>query len=149
MARQQTTWIVMADGSRARIVRRRAEDRGFEVILQLAAPETHLPSRELGSDRPGRVQESRDVTRHAIQPRQDLHRKNMDAFLRRVATRLNDAGAQKSYDALILFAPPHALGELRRHLSAAAEKKVKAAIAKDLNKLPLEELAEHLPVLKK
>ena len=138
----------MADGARARIVKRKEENHGFDVLLELDSPEAHMLSRDLGSDRPGRTQESGDATRHAIQPRHDLHRKNMDAFLRRVATHLNQADTQKSYDALILFAPPHALGELRRHLSAEAGKKVKAAIAKDLNKLPLTELPEHLPTLK-
>jgi len=138
----------MADGAYARIVKRKTENHGFEVISELGSPEAHLLSRDLGSDRPGRAQESGDATRHAIEPRHDPHRKNMDAFLRRVATHLNEADTQKSYDALILFAPPHALGELRRHLSAAAGKKVKAAIAKDLNKLPLDELAGHLPALK-
>lgn len=137
----------MADGSRARIVKRSGQDSGFEVIADLVSPEAHLRSHELGSDRPGRVHESANTARHALEPRHDLHRKRMEAFVRIVATYLNRANVKKSYDALILFAPPHSLGELRNHMSAMANKKVKVAIAKDLNKLPLSELPEHLDAL--
>ncbi len=147
MPKRRITWIVMADGSRARIVKPRAEGSGFDLLSDLASSEAHKPSRDLVSDRPGHGQESSNSAHHAIEPRQDAHAQVKAAFLRGVAEHLNEAAGKKAFDALILFAPPRCLGELREALSEATRSKIKATAPKDLTKLPLAELPEHLEAL--
>jgi protein required for attachment to host cells len=147
MAKRRVTWIVMADGSRARIVKPREEGSGFDVLSDLASSEAHIPSRDLVSDRPGHSQESSNPAHHAVEPRHDPHAQVKSAFLRSVAERLNEAGGKKAFDSLILFAPPRCLGELREALDEKTLGKIKATAPKDLTKLPLAELPEHLDAL--
>ena len=148
MPRHRTTWIVMADGSRARIVKPRGEAPGFDIIIEVADEEARLPTREIVSDKPGRMQESAYSGRHAEDPRSDAHQERKAQFLRSLAERLNRAAGAAQFDDLILFAPPRALGELRQALDGGARSRIKAEAAKDLTKLPLAELPQHLDALK-
>ena len=82
------TCYVVADGGRARIVRKRARQgdrqQAFDTIQELVSADLHRATHELGAERPGRTRESATSARHAVQPRQDLHRAEKQNF----ATRL-------------------------------------------------------------
>jgi len=147
MAKHRTTWIVIADGSRAHIVKRRDEGPGFDVVANLASPEAHLASHELRSERPGRVRESGNAAHHSVEPRQDPHMALKVAFIDSVAEHLNKEADSDAFDRLVLIAPPRSLGELRGALGPRAAAKVFAAFGKDLTKLPLDELDQHLAAM--
>lgn len=147
MPRHRITWIVIADGSRARILVAREGGVGFDIVSESASEAAHTPSREIWSDRPGRTQESGYSAHHSIEARQDPHDELKAAFVRGVAAQLNQAAGEKRFDGLILFAPPRCLGELRDALDEPARSKIKATAAKDLTKLPLAELPQHLEAL--
>ena len=146
MPKPKITWIVLADSSRALVVVRRATEPGFDVIVKMESGEAHVPSHDLGSDRPGRTQESANSAHHAIAPRHDPHQLRLTAFLGRVAAYLNAQSAARAFDRAIVFAPAHALGELREMLDDPTRKKIRSE-AKDLTKLPLDELPRHLAAL--
>ncbi len=143
MTKHPVTWFILADGGRARFLKRRSEGPGYDIIEEIAAEEANLPSHDLGSDRPGRTHESSGSAHHAIEPRQDPHRARKASFTHHVADRLNEASERGAFDALMVYAAPRSLAELRTALSPATQKKVKAEVPKDLTKLPLAELAEH------
>lgn len=147
MPRKRTIWIAIADGSRARIVVRREEGSGFDIVSEMSSAEANVPSREIWADRPGRTQESGYSGRHAVEPRHDPHQERKAAFIRGFAAQLNEAAEQERFDELILFAAPRSLAELRGSLEEGTQRKLKAAVAKDLTKLPLSELARHLEAL--
>ena len=52
----------------------------------------------------------------------------------------------KSFDKLVLVAPPRVLTELKEKLSKAMAKLVADGLQKDLTKVPDHELGEHLPL---
>jgi len=147
MPKHKNTWVVMADGSRAVIVKRREIEPGFDVVATLNSADAHVPAHLMGSDRPGRTQESHYSAHHAIEPRSDPHAAQLTAFLRSLATRLNDESDANAFDGLILFAPARALGQLREMLDETTRAKVEAEAAKDLTKTPLDELPQHLAML--
>lgn len=146
MGKHLITWIVLADGSRARILRRREGQNGFETVAAFDSAAAHIPSHLLISSAPGRTQESANTTRHALAPRHDPHEEEMATFLRAVTDHLNQAAAA-SFDRLILFAPPRALGLIRDALGPIVQQKLWAMAPKDLTKLPIERLSEHLAAL--
>jgi protein required for attachment to host cells len=80
--------------------------------------EVHPPTREQGSDRPGRVYQSQGTARSAMEEK-DRH-----------------SEAERT--------PPKALGILRGHLLPLARARIVAEIAKDLVKLPIPEIEKHL-----
>ena len=107
------TWYVVADGGRARLVQKRNGENAFDTHRELVSAEIHSHTHELGTDRPGRTHESAMSARHAMQPREDLHRADKRNFVHEVAAALNEGVAQLQKD---LTKVPDA--ELKEHFAA-------------------------------
>jgi protein required for attachment to host cells len=135
-----TTWILIADGARARIFANRGPGKGIEAVAGGAFDADHRPDREIMSDRPGRAFESVGDARHAIEPHHDAHRELKQAFAEELAALLDAKLAAKTYDRVVLVAPPAMLGDLRASLSEPVRAVVYAEIDKDLTKTPEAEL---------
>lgn len=144
--REPTTWFVVADGAKARILARHGGSGALESASNLCFSEAgaRLPTRDVGAERPGRVHESADVARHAMEPRVDWHRFAKEQFARGIADALEAAAGRKLYDALVLVAPPRTLGDLRQALGKHASALVTGEIAKDLTNIPDHDLPGHL-----
>lgn len=140
----QKTWIVVADGARAHVVRNDGPGTGLTAVPKGEMATENPPTRETGSDRPGRSYESVGGARHALAPRVDWHQHQKDVFARNVAKMLDEAASAGNFERLILVAPPHTLGELRQALKPQTRQRVIAEINKDLTSLPIPELADHL-----
>lgn len=137
------TLYVIADGGRARFVER--DEMGtFRTIASFVSPELHERSHDLGLDRPARVKESANAARHAVEPRRDLHAAAKQDFVKHIAGEIDAEHGRKSFDKLVLVAPPHVLTELREKLSKAMAKLAADSLQKDLTKVPDHDLAEHL-----
>ena len=100
------TRILIADGARARVLLNRGPGKGLEATALTDLAAEHEPTRELGSDRPGRVHDRMGPGRHAMAPRVDWHEFEKTRFAREVATALNRAAGGQAFDRLILVAPP-------------------------------------------
>ena len=105
--------------------------------------EVHPPTREQGSDRPGRVYQSQGTARSAMEET-DRHSEAERIFLAKVAERLNSHVRDNTIKQLMLIAPPKALGTLREHLLPFARATVLLDIANDFVKLPIPEIEKHL-----
>lgn len=141
--RDIVTWVVVADGARARILRQDSPRAPLveEPVMHAASS---APAQAYVSDRPGRAFESASATRHAIEPRVDWHVFEKQLFARDMAALL-DRNADH-YDRLILVAPPKTLGELRAAMGPAAAK-VAGELGKELTHLTVHELKPHLQPL--
>ncbi len=141
--KKKVTWILIADGTRARILKNEGPGKGLHPLVDgefhHEAPKTH----EIGSDRPGRSKESASATRHAME-QTDWHRFEKEKFAKEMAQVLERADQAGAYDRLILVAPPKTLGDLRGALAAPVRKKVTGEIDKDLTPMPLGEMPGHL-----
>lgn len=136
-------WYVIADGGRARFVER-DEAGAYRTVLSFVAAEMHKRSRDLGLDRPARVKESAMPTRHAIEPRRDLHEAAKEDFVKLVAEQLDAEHGRGQFDSLMLVAPPGVLTELKKKLSKPIAELVVSDLQKDLTKVPDHDLTEHL-----
>lgn len=141
MPRSPTTWVLVADGGRARVLQARGPDRGLDLILEREAS-LHRTA-ELGTDRPGRSYESATSARHA-HVTTDFHRAEERDFLRGMAATLEAERRGKRFDRLVVVAPPVALGELRKLLSGPVRSMLVGEIDKDLTKVALVDLPGHL-----
>jgi protein required for attachment to host cells len=136
-------WFVVADGARARVVERDETSGAFQTIRQIHSDDALKRSSELGSDRPGRVVESRSASRHAASPRHDLQREAKRAFARETADHVNRAGEQGEFDHLVLAAPARVLNEIKKHLTGSSRERTVGELAKDLTHTPDADLAGH------
>lgn len=146
MSHNDRTWIVIADAARAKIF---VQEKNGAPLVALDKGEFYNRdsshhTRDLGSDRPARSQESVGSARHAIEPKHDPRRLAAAEFAEDVADYLEQSAVSKRYDRLVIVAPPHMLSDLRKALGNHAEPLVVAEINKDLTKIPLHELPSHL-----
>ena len=138
-----TTWILVADGARARVYENAGPGKGLAPVAGASFAVDHPPSRDIGTERPGRVHESLgDGSRHAIAPRVDWHQHEKHLFAKAMARELG--AASERYDRLVLVLPPKSLGELRAALDKTAAGKVVATLDKDLTNTPQAALADHI-----
>jgi protein required for attachment to host cells len=138
------TWILIADGSRARIVESDGTGHRLHAVEGMTFLADHASTHEIMSDRTGRSYSSVGPGRSAIEAHTDPHRELKKKFAQQLADVLAQALEQKSYNRLFIVSPPTALGDLRAAISAAVRAKVGGEVAKDLTKTPNTELAEHL-----
>jgi protein required for attachment to host cells len=138
------TWVVIADAARARVFETRGRGTGLTPVSDMALDADLAPSREIGTDRPGRTFESVGSTRHAMQSPSDPHREQKRQFARRIAEAVEARQATKRFDRLVLVAPPVTMGDLRAALPAKVKAAVTAELVADLTNTPLSELPEHL-----
>ncbi|NUJ80203.1 host attachment protein [Methylocystis sp. FS] len=136
-------WVLVGDGRRALFF----QNHGDAELLDLRVVETRVddnpPTHEQGTDRPGRSFTSFSPGRSAVQ-NVDWHELEEERFARAMADRINQAAESGELDAIAIVAPPKALGEIRKELSAKAQSKVVGELAKDLTRHPLKDIEKAL-----
>jgi protein required for attachment to host cells len=140
--RGKLTWILVADGTEARILESAGPGLPLSVVGTFE-PDGQEAFRE-DSDRPGRVHESADTARHSLKPETKVARRVAQAFARELADRLS---AKAPYDRLILVAPPRFLGELKAALPKSVAGRVILTVDKDLTRESDREIARRLAEL--
>ncbi|MSP41820.1 MAG: host attachment protein [Alphaproteobacteria bacterium] len=142
--KHKKTWVVVADGARARIFLIEGPGTGLVPAMDHDLIGNRLPSHEMGSDRSGVSFSSAGPGRRAVAPHTDPHVHAEHEFIRQVATEVRQGLNTHAFEQLVIVAPPKALGELRTELDPQAAKLIKAELNKDLTHLTPHQLAEHL-----
>lgn len=142
--KRTTTWILVADGARARVLANDGPGQGLHDAFDRDFIGEHKLMREMVSDKPGRTQGSADSSHHAFESKTEWHRFEKQQFAKRMAELLEKEAMANAFDRLVLVAPPQALGDLRAELGSHAQKKVTGEIDKDLTHIPLQDLPQHL-----
>lgn len=144
---RKITWVIVADAARVRSYAMSGSGGAWAEVEGGTFDNTalHGHSRDVGSDRPGRTVDSAGGRRHAQEARTDPHRQEKRKFAEALADRMEERCGE--FDALILIAPPQIMGDLRKALGPQTAKRVVAEIAKDMTKLPLQDLQARLRTL--
>ncbi len=141
--RRKITWAAVADGAKALILVNDGTDRA-PVLRVVAKKEIETPpTRQQGTDKPGRRSGSGPGQRSAMEST-DWHEFEESRFVDEFAGRLNRAAQRGLFERLILVAPPRVLGQLRAALSGQAAACVAAEIGSDLTRHPVEEIEKHI-----
>lgn len=137
------TWVVVCDGRKALVL----ANTGDALYPNLRTVEVHEqenpPTSQQGSDAPGRVHESTGTARSSVETT-DWHEEAERAFLRGVVTRVDRALQAGETRAVILVAPPRALGVMRPLYTHAISKALAAEVDRDLVKMPVYEIEKML-----
>ena len=142
--KKTVTWVLVADGKRGTIFRNDGPGRGLQPVSGHRY-ETELPAdRDLRSDKPGRVFESADSSRHGISPPTDYHRLEKERFAEGIADRLEAEALEGAFDRLVMVAAPQTLGVLRAALGRHAKAKLIGTLDKDLTEHAAPDIVRHL-----
>lgn len=125
------TWLLVADGRRARVLIEPRRGAALQTpknwALEIGPDETYD-----AQDRPPRSFDRVGAGRHAMDKGRSLHEQEEENFLKRVAERITDAEKHGQFEHLAIAAPPRALGFLRAQLPPAVRARVRAETPKDV-----------------
>jgi protein required for attachment to host cells len=136
-------WVVVCDGAKALVL----ENVGDAMYPNLKTKEVYQqedrPTREQGTDAPGRAFSSVGNNRSAV-GQTDWHEQGERRFLEKLAAKLEAAVQAGEVKSLVIAAPPRALGMLRQVYTQGLRNALTAEVDKDLVKMPLHEIEKHL-----
>lgn len=137
------TWIVVADGAKARVMEYHGPDQPLVMVPDGEFSQPNLPSREIASDNRGRGYSGTGRSQGGAKEfSSDPHEFEEARFLGKVSEFLDTHVTE--FDQLVVAAAPKALGTLRKKVSTGVQKKICAELDKDLAGLSLEEMRAHL-----
>lgn len=96
---------MICDGRKALILENQGDEKYPNLRKSVLRDQDELPTRELGTDRPGGVHESVGTARSAME-QPDLHEEAERAFIANLADYLHTAVTANSDRRLIIVAPP-------------------------------------------
>lgn len=123
-------WFIVADREKAYVYRKMVHN--IEQIASLKPGHAHDDAAATGA------------LPHGHDVRSEKRHHADSAFLQKLAVWIEKAANEKAFERLIIAAPPHALGDIRRFLGASARSRVVAEVNKDWIKLPTKEIEKHL-----
>lgn len=132
-------WVFVGDGQKALFLINEGDEK-FPNLRRLSVWQNpDPPSREQGSDAPGRAYSSVGGIRSAVEET-DWHELQKQRFAKSVAEGINNAALSNSFDQICIIAPPKILGDLRREFAKETESKIVAEVAKDLTNHTIAEI---------
>ena len=147
MAKHAVTWVLVADGHRARVFVNEGPGTGLKPALEQEFIHMLPPDRDLAADKAGSARSGGGDSHHTLDHHEDLHRHEKAVFARELARHLDGYLKDKRFERLVVVAPPRTLGELRADFSKAVAATVDGELAKDLTHATLPDLREHLGAL--
>jgi len=149
----QTTWIVAADSSRARILQVVGREHRLVEIQDFLNPKGRTHDRELITDAHPRFSGHGGVGKSGERPtsgpgsdRQETAavEHETELFAKQIDRYLDKARVKGRFDKLYLVAPPKFLGLLRQNLGKETAKHVVEEIDKDLSWLDVLQLEKYV-----
>ncbi|HUY68276.1 MAG TPA: host attachment protein [Alphaproteobacteria bacterium] len=161
--KQPTIWALIADGKQARVY----ECRRAEKIVPMSGTTRHaygteetewelvprkdmsleaesIKDYQIGHGRRGTASSGMSPARNTYEPHGDIKEELKRHFVTTIAAKLQQACLQKSFDRLIMAAPPHMLGELREYLDPEVRKTIMAELPHELAHCGTRELLAHI-----
>lgn len=129
--RYDKTLIAVADGAKLLLFENKLDDATPQLQLVAEDAQENPPTRDLGSDRPGRFADASGQARSAV-ANTDWHDQAEHRFAKDAAKQIEIAFRDGHYRRLVLIAPPRALHDLREALHKDVARSVVASLDKDL-----------------
>ncbi|WP_119389628.1 baeRF12 domain-containing protein [Taklimakanibacter lacteus] len=140
---KRNDWIVATDGGRALILRNDGTVREPKLTLLRKHDQYVPPTRDLGTDKPGRTHASVGPGRSAMEPT-DFHQQAEDRLMAEVAANLAEDLRRREFSTLVVAAAPASLGALRKAMSPELRKAIIAEVPKNFTGMELPQLATAL-----
>ncbi|MBR1277113.1 host attachment protein [Bradyrhizobium sp. AUGA SZCCT0283] len=136
--------VFVGDGRKALFLRNDGDAISPNLRIEKVFEEENPPTHEQGSDRPGHLSEAGPGGRRSAVEPTDWHDIEEHRFAQRVAAAMEHMVRTTKAKALIVVAPPRTLADLRNAFHSDVKACLVAEINKDLTKLPVGEIENHL-----
>ncbi|WP_172294376.1 host attachment family protein [Pseudoruegeria sp. HB172150] len=133
------TWVLIADGEKALFLRNDGDEDYLNLNVVRHEEQEDPPSREQGTDRPGRMPDT-GVGQRSSLDETDWHRLAKDRFADELADILYRQAHRGDFERIVLVAAPQVLGELRDKMHKEVVARVVDEIPKTLTNHPLDKV---------
>jgi protein required for attachment to host cells len=133
-------YVVVGDGQKALFLRNEGDEKFPNLRCDREFVDDNPPSREQGTERPGRTFKRADTNQRSAMEPTDWHNLEKHRFARRIAAEMNELIRHHDVKALVVVAPPRTLADLRRAVSDDVKALIVAEVDKDLVKHPIIEI---------
>ncbi|MGD2171432.1 MAG: host attachment protein [Gammaproteobacteria bacterium] len=140
-----TICVIVADGSRARVLLAEHGDSPLTELQDFVHPESRLREQDLITDLPGRGSDSGGPGKHTMGQENTTRRKEVDDFARELGAEIDKLCRKTHPHRIYLVASPKLLGHLRAALSKQSADLIAGEIDKDLVRHDLDAIRSHLP----
>lgn len=138
--------VLVADGRKSLFFRNEGDAEFPNLTVEGKEEQDNPAHHEQATDSAGRAS-STVGGRGGTMEEVDFHDLEEDRFAAGIAEMLKDRALRNDYDALVVVAPPRTLGELRKHYHKEVEKRLVGEVAKDLVKMPVDEIEKILQAI--
>jgi len=136
-------YVFVGDGRKALLLRNEGDAQYPHLKTEQVFANDNPPTREQGTDRPGRTFASVGARRSAME-QADWQTRDEQRFAKDVADALYALVLEQKIEALVIAAPPKTLAELRKSMHQEVGKRVIAEVDKDLTNQPVHEIEKVL-----
>jgi protein required for attachment to host cells len=136
-------YVLVGDGRKALFLRNEGNELTPKLKTEQVFVNDNPPTREQGSDQPGRTFASVGSRRSSME-QADWHTIEEQKFARTVADALETLAQNKKIPGFIIAAPPRTLAELRHSLNGNVKQRIIAELDKDFTGHPVHEIEKHL-----
>jgi protein required for attachment to host cells len=137
-------FIFIGDGRKALFMRNLGDEKFPHLKVERVLSHPNPPTREQGSDRPGRSFKRAATNYRSATETTDWHVLEEHRFARDVADALEKLVRTNAPPGLVVIAPARTLADLRQAFHDDVKKRIIAEIAKDLTKHPVLEIEKQL-----
>jgi len=138
-------WVVVADGSQARIFSRQSAQDPLSEKESFDNSVARLKASEILTDQAGRSMQSfGGGARSGMELQTDPAELEEDRFAHRLAEHLGKAAHLNEFQSLVLIAAPRFLGSLRQEITPLVKTKIVGEMPKNLKAMGAAEIQKHL-----
>jgi protein required for attachment to host cells len=136
--------VFVGDGRKALFLRNAGDATLPNFTVERVFTDEDPPTREQGTDRPGRAFKGAGTHLRSAVETTDWHELEKERFAANVAAALERLVRAEKVKKIVVVAPPRTLAELRHAFHADVKDRIVAEIDKDLTKHPIWEIEKHL-----
>ena len=135
--------VLVADGTKVLFLRNQGDEGIIDLRTESHDRRSDRKDSEIKTDAPGTQAQSGGYGRPAMDET-DFHQQEEDRWVKEAAEELNRRALRNDYEALVVIAPPKALGVLRKELHKEVERRIILTINKEMTDRPIPDIEELL-----
>jgi len=142
------TWVLIAGSSRGLLYSAPGKGAPWSLVKEYRHPASRISEGGLSTDNAGRTHGSMaGGARSAMESKTSPKEVEFEHFAQELVGVLHDGHGQQAYSSIVLVAPPHFLGMLRKMISPTVSKLIGATLDKDYLHLSEEQIRRHVDPL--
>jgi protein required for attachment to host cells len=143
MAIPNQALVLVTDGRKLLFLRNQGDENQIDLRTEAHDEREDRKDHEIRTDGPGTMKQSAGYGRPAMEET-DFHQQDEDRWVKDAAEALRKRALRHDFEALVIVAPPKALGVLRKELHKEVERRIVATFNKEMTDRPIPDIEDLL-----